>query len=60
VVKTHRAHLRGGWTPVKVKHGHRSKGSGCLLAAHEEKEVQRHIQGRTPDQFEMSYAQARF
>ena len=56
VVKAHRAYLRGGWTAVKVKHGHRPKGSGCLLSADEEKQVQWLIQDRTPDQLKMSYA----
>lgn len=56
VVKAHQAYLRGGWAAVKVKHGHRPKGSGCLLSADEEKEVQWLIQDRTPDQLKMSYA----
>ena len=56
VVKAHQAYRRGGWAAVKVKHGHRPKGSGCLLAAAEEWEVQGLIQDRTPDQLKMNYA----
>jgi transposase len=41
---------------VKVKRGHRPKGSGRLLSAREEQEVQWLIQDRTPDQLKMSYA----
>jgi len=56
VVKAHQAYLRGGWAAVKVKHGHRPKGTGRLLSGEEEKQVQRLIQDRTPDQLKMSYA----
>lgn len=56
VVKAHQAHRRGGWAAVKVKHGHRPKGSGCLLAPEQAREVQGLIQGRTPEQLKMGYA----
>jgi transposase len=56
VLRAHHAYRRGGWTAVKVKHGHRPKGSGCLLAPDQEREVQWLIQDRTPDQLKMSYA----
>jgi transposase len=56
VVKAHQAFRQGGWTAVKVKRGHRPKGSGRLLGPDEESETQRLIQDRTPDQLKMSYA----
>ena len=56
VMKAHRAYGRGGWAAVKVKHGHRPKGSGRLLSQAEESEVQWVIQDRTPDQLKMDYA----
>ena len=56
VVKAHQAYRRGGWAAVKVKHGHRPKGSGCLLAPEQAREVQGLIQDRTPDQLKMGYA----
>jgi len=56
VVKAHQAYRRGGWAAVKVKHGHRPKGSGCLLAPQQAREVQGLIQDRTPDQLKMGYA----
>ena len=56
VVKAHQAYNRGGWAEVKVTRGHRPKGSGRLLSAAEESEVQRLIQDRTPDQLKMNYA----
>src|ERR1035437_1954851 len=56
VVKAHQAYCRGGWTAVKVTRGHRPKGAGRLLAEAEEREVQRLIQDRTPDQLKMNYA----
>ena len=56
VVKAHQAYWRGGWTAVKVKHGHRPKGSGCLLAPEQAGEVQGLIRDRTPDQLKMGYA----
>jgi transposase len=56
VVKAHQAYRRGGWGAVKVKHGHRPKGSGCLLTPEQAREVQGLIQDRTPDQLKMGYA----
>jgi transposase len=56
VLRSHRAYEQGGWAAVKVKRGHRPKGSGRLLTAKDEQAVQRLIQDRTPDQLKMSYA----
>ena len=56
VMRAHRAYEQGGWAAVKVKRGHRPKGSGRLLSPQEEQEVQWLIQDRTPDQLKMNYA----
>lgn len=56
VMGAQRAYERGGWPAVKIKRGHRPKGSGRLLSPEEEQEVQRLIQDRTPDQLKMNYA----
>jgi transposase len=56
VMRAQRAYEREGWAAVKVKRGHRPKGSGRLLSAVEESEVQWLIQDRTPDQLKMNYA----
>ena len=55
-MRAHRAYEQGGWAAVKVKRGHRPKGSGRLLSPQEEQEVQWLIQDRTPDQLKMNYA----
>jgi transposase len=56
VMRSHRAYEQGGWAAVKVKRGHRPKGSGRLLSPDEERGVQWLIQDRTPDQLKMNYA----
>lgn len=56
VMGAQRAYERGGWAAVKVKRGHRPKGSGRLLTQQEEQAVQWLIQDRTPDQLKMNYA----
>ena len=56
VMRSHRAYEQGGWAAVKVKRGHRPKGSGRLLSPEEEQAVQWLIQDRTPDQLKMNYA----
>lgn len=56
VMSAQRAYERGGWPAVKIKRGHRPRGSGRLLSPVEETEVQRLIQDRTPDQLKMNYA----
>ena len=56
VMRAHRAYEQGGWAAVKVKRGHRPKGSGRLLSPQEEQEVQWLIQDRTPDQLKMNDA----
>ena len=56
VMHAQRGYERGGWPAVKIKRGHRPKGSGRLLSPEEEREVQRLIQDRTPDQLKMNYA----
>jgi transposase len=56
VMRSYRAYEEGGWAAVKIKRGHRPKGSGRLLSAQEEQAVQWLIQDRTPDQLKMNYA----
>lgn len=56
VVAAHKAYRQGGWHAVKVKHGHRPKGTGRLLSPEREQQIRRLIQDRTPDQLKMSYA----
>jgi transposase len=52
-VKVYRA---GGWRAVDVDRGGRPVGSGRTLRAEQEREVQRLIRDRTPDQLKMVYA----
>jgi transposase len=47
--------MNEGLAAVKMKRGHRPKGSGRLLSPVEETEVQWLIQDRTPDQLKMNY-----
>jgi transposase len=56
VVAAHAAYRQGGWAAVRVKHGHRPKGTGCLLSPEQEQQVRWLIRDRTPDQLKMSYA----
>jgi transposase len=56
VIRASQAYAQGGWRAVPVSVGGRPKGSGRLLSAAEESEVQRLIQDRTPDQLKMDYA----
>jgi transposase len=56
VIRASQAYARGGWKAVSVSGGGRPTGSGRLLSAAEESEVQRLIQDRTPDQLKMNYA----
>ena len=56
VIRASQAYARGGWKAVRVSVGGRPKGSGRLLSAAEEAEVQWLIQDRTPDQLKMDYA----
>jgi transposase len=55
-VEAHKAFRHGGWAAVKIKRPGRTKGSGRLLCAQQEREVQRLIQDHTPDQLKMSFA----
>jgi transposase len=56
VLKAQRAYEQGGWEAVKVKRGHRPKGSGRLLSEAQETELRRLIEGRTPDQLKLNFA----
>ena len=56
VVAAHKAFRLGGWAAMKIKRAGLPKGSGRLLSAEEEKQVQWLIEDRTPDQLKMSYA----
>jgi transposase len=54
VVEAHKAFRQGGWAAVKVRRTGRPKGSGRQLSAEQERQIQRLIQDRTPDQLKMS------
>jgi transposase len=51
-----KAYRQGGWTAVKVRHGHRPQGAGRALSREQEREVQRLIRDHVPDQLKMNYA----
>jgi transposase len=50
------AYLKGGWEAVDVTRGHRPVGSGRRLTAKQEREIQRRILDKTPDQYKLPYA----
>ncbi|MCS6763465.1 MAG: helix-turn-helix domain-containing protein [Candidatus Protistobacter heckmanni] len=52
-VKAYRA---GGWKALDVERPGRPQGTGRTLTAEQEREVQRLIRDRTPDQLKMIYA----
>lgn len=56
VIAAVKAYEAGGWKAVDVDRGGRSVGSGRTLSAEQEREVQRLIRDRTPDQLKMVYA----
>src|ERR1039458_3816995 len=56
VVEAHKAFRRGGWAQVKVCRSGRPPGSGRQLSADQEREIQRLIQDRTPDQLKLNFA----
>jgi transposase len=51
-----KAYRHGGWTAVKVCHGHRPLGAGRALNPNQEREVQRLIRDHVPDQLKVNYA----
>jgi transposase len=56
VIAAVKAYQAGGWKAVDVDRGGRPTGSGRRLSAEQEREVQRLIRDRTPDQLKMVYA----
>ncbi len=56
VIAAVKAFEAGGWKAVDVDRGGRPVGSGRTLSAEQEREVQRLIRDRTPDQLKMVYA----
>lgn len=56
VIDAVKAYKAGGWAAVEVERGGRPEGSGRTLSAEQEREVQRLIRDRTPDQLKMVYA----
>lgn len=56
VIAAVKAFEAGGWKAVDVDRGGRPVGSGRTLTAEQEREVQRLIRDRTPDQLKMVYA----
>ena len=56
VIAAVKAYEAGGWKAVDVDRGGRPVGSGRTLSAEQEREVQRLIRDRTPDQLKMVYA----
>ena len=56
VIAAVKAHATGGWKAVDVSRPGRPQGTGRTLTAEQEREVQRLIRDRTPDQLKMVYA----
>lgn len=56
VIAASKAYEAGGWKAVDVDRGGRPTGSGRTLSVEQEREVQRLIRDRTPDQLKMVYA----
>lgn len=56
VIAAVKAHAVGGWKAVAVARPGRPSGSGRALSAQQEREVQRLIRDRTPDQLKMVFA----
>ena len=56
VIAAVKAYEAGGWKAVDVDRGGRPVGSGRTLSVEQEREVQRLIRDRTPDQLKMVYA----
>jgi transposase len=50
IIAAVKAYEAGGWKAVEVDRGGRPTGSGRTLTAEQEREVQRLIRDRTPDQ----------
>lgn len=56
VIAAHKAYCLGGWAGMALKPRGRSTGVGRRLAAEQEREVQKLIRDKTPDQIKMPYA----
>ena len=56
VIAAVKAYRAGGWRAVDVERPGRPEGSGRILTAEQEREVQQLIRDRTPDQVKMPYA----
>ena len=57
VIAAHKAYCLGGWAGVALKPRGRSTGVGRRLNAEQEREVQKLIRDKTPDQIKMPYAE---
>ena len=56
VIAALKAYEAGGWKAVDIERPGRPSGTGRTLTAEQEREVQRLIRDRTPDQLKMVYA----
>jgi transposase len=56
VIGAVKAYEVGSWRAVGIDRGDRLVGSGRTLTAEQQRDVQRLIQDRTPDQLQMVYA----
>ncbi len=56
VIAAMKAYQAGGWKAVDVERPSRPEGTGRTLTADQEREIQRLIRDRTPDQLKMVYA----
>ena len=56
IIRAMQAYQRGGWKAVPVPIVGRPMGSGRLLNAEQEKNIQQWIADRTPDQLKLAYA----
>jgi len=56
VIAALKAYETGGWKAVDIERPGRPSGTGRTLTAEQEREVQRLIRDRTPDQLKMVYA----
>ena len=56
VISAHKAYCLGGWTGMALKPRECSTGAGRRLNTEQEREVQKLISDKTPDQIKMPYA----
>ena len=56
VIAAHKTYCLGGWTGMALKPRRRSTGAGRRLNTEQDREVQKLISDKTPDQIKMPYA----